>query len=97
MALHDGDPLATGRRAEDDRVAGCVGVSVGLVTMFGEHFVYFLGRDLTGSDDVLVIAVRVIFDIPGDQVDVYRPDPSIVEFYNEVSRASRAWSISMFQ
>jgi hypothetical protein len=38
----------------------------------GKNFLYFLGSDLTGSDDVLVISVRVIFGIPGEQVDVHR-------------------------
>jgi hypothetical protein len=48
-----------------------------MVTMVvGEHYLYFLGRDLTGPDDVLVIAVRVIFDMSINRVatPVIRPD-----------------------
>ncbi len=54
-----------------------------------QHFLHFLGRDLTGPDDVLVIAVRVILVIPGDKINVHLPGPSIVEFYNKDVFGSR--------
>ena len=51
IAVHDDDPLARGCRAEDDRVGGRFGVSVGIVTLvLGEYLLDFLDRDLTGPE-----------------------------------------------